>query len=395
MTPWELPTGNAFLEEIGKGHEDGCHMVIVLPATMLTESTDAVAKYFYQQRVATCHVTLKPGMSVRLAICNELNLPIQDWKVLLQTDIDEKLVLLSGFEVLPKDEQANVTQELIQAARLSHSGENCWYFLLFVLPGDDGNLRTDLRLRIIPWWNRLGIVDVEYVFQRAVSSQSIESDIDFLWCYSLLHSLRDPSLATTIINNLPRTFEEIQTILEEHPLFDVAQKYSENISCYQQHSAVLYIYDKEGKTPIDKKIVPMWRHGFICGNDSLHPVAMHAAKRTKDLEKCIAKGQVRVLLPIIQDVHTALMAYLNVNLPGGWLNRIEKDEDLREAIRTEIGPLTFCVKKLCYEERLIGKAVCDLAFAWRGIRNSLAHYKPIQYGDLKSALALSKNLLQK
>lgn len=395
MTPWELPAGNFFLEEINRGCDDGCHMVIVLPAPLLIEAVGAVDEHFYRQRMMARQIELTPGLTALATICEKMMLESrQDWKMLLRTDLDTQFVLLSGFEALPESEQAEISRELMQVARFSHSGEACWHFLLFVLPGDDSYFKTDLRLRIISWWNRLGPVDIEYAFQKVVSSQAIENYVDFLWCYSLFHALRDPSLAFSIVDTLPRAFEEVQAMLEEHSLFEEAQKYSESISNYQQNNAKFYIYDKKGGAPVDKKAVPMWRHGFVCENGSLHPVAIHAAKRTKDLKKCIAKGQIRVLLPIIQDVHAGLLAYLNKTLPDGWLNQIEKDEDIREGIRTEIGPLAFCIKRLCYDKKIVRKHVCDLAFAWRKIRNSLAHYEPIQYDELNDALVLGKSIFQ-
>lgn len=68
---------------------------------------------------------------------------------------------------------------------------------------------------------------------------------------------------------------------------------------------------------------------MLLRDSALHPAVLHAARRTKDLEKCISHGQIRVLFPVIQDLQARVLIHLTKNISDGWIKKFPNMSEMR------------------------------------------------------------------
>ena len=250
--------------------------------------------------------------------------------------------------------------------------------------------RAEVGLELRYWFSQIRQSDIEYVIERCWLEQGEQlKERELLWLYALCQGLAtiDPMLSVDIFKNLPTSIDDIQAILEEHGLYNIDRDLRQKVIRMDSSASAKM---STALPPTRGDAYDLWSHGALDvrtnGFPALHPAAIHAANRINSLERMVVQGQMKVYLPIVQEVHTFICTQLQKDIGDTWNKKDEKYSSLNEDI---------CALPRYMSEYLKGRhdpELYDLAIAWRNIRNCLAHSHMLGCADLLCAYKLYEKL---
>jgi hypothetical protein len=119
-------------------------------------------------------------------------------------------------------------------------------------------------------------------------------------------------------------------------------------------------------------------------------------ERQVEIERRVWRGQARLVLPLVDRIRFELCRALDDRLPSGWqLSPPPKDEDEFEEVRRD--PL-MCqpghLVRLLWRTLTIPQRQREqfqrLAVRCRDVRNTIAHYRPISFGEFRELLLATR-----
>jgi hypothetical protein len=227
------------------------------------------------------------------------------------------------------------------------------------------------------------------LFEEAAAARDRPlSDADYWWLKSIAAGVGgdDPWLIGAVADSEPRDREDVRRILAAHPL---SLKIPQD---FQFEGEFLYpgISPARSAPPERPGDKALWASGLLSPNrySLYHPALL--AGSGKLLDSFLSRGKRDVLFPLVDQVHGAIIHWLEAGLGHGCLDHYIPDECQREAALREIGTLCKAMYDSIHPEsyglRQLVKDLRDLAKRWKGIRNSAAHFLDLDYRDWVAAV---------
>ncbi|MDR3153592.1 MAG: hypothetical protein LBW85_04790 [Deltaproteobacteria bacterium] len=418
---WQTPSGQAFAAEALDSLSAGKNAALVVPKPLIgMPLINAVSEGLRQKGLRPMHAfdlsaaDLPAGTpfadfglpAVILAAWNwedEWHCPVFGSRSLLSDIYGElardrslKFLALTGVDSLPRERQAALFKgvsewsALTQQSRHDHL-EHVGLRIVLLVPPSEHELRSDLFLEHRVFWGRIHAGDLEWAFRRLETQFQAESPAEYLFLKALCLGLcvEDFPLMKTIVTRQPKSLEDLEAILEKHPLRAVARKLSR--TCPPPRPGLHPSLNRGNPPPKPTSLeeIRLWSEGLMWAGASagLHPAIMDR----EELERAVAAAQRDVFLPVVDHAHTLLVSALELAFGEGMWEQMVHDPARREDIRSEISPLAFFIKKdlrpdyqFSYNAK---RAAEECAFSWRRIRNETAHNRPVAFHEISRAFS--------
>jgi hypothetical protein len=251
----------------------------------------------------------------------------------------------------------------------------------------------DLCLAHHPWWGILTGSDIDWFTERALENFPPASPAEHYWIRSLCRAFggNDSRLIEKLIEEKPSTIEELIFMLKKSEIYDSGLE-AIDISNNERLSSFGY---RPPLPPRSHSETKLWRKGWLDWVNG-RGLVVHAAilinqGTTSDIHRRIWLAQQELLLPLVEKVRFVIVKWLERTVGPKWLEELVDSStgfDERMNISAEIGALAYHVfrkgSRLRDQHFL---TVSKLVWAWREIRNALAHCQFITLTTLENALA--------
>jgi hypothetical protein len=419
---WSTPSGRRFVETLHDELAAGMNAVCCLPKPLLDESltwqlSDLLA-FHGRNRLVVATVAPSGGDAAPAGLLDLLKAH-WDWaeEGLSEDDLgssslelffnaasagDDRLkyLALAGLEGLPAEVQRGVARDLprwsalVQQSKRQGRPQTGLRLLVMVTPLFPA-VKSELFLSVHHWWAMTSDIDHLTAFNELARLDNLEAEpVAELWwlkslCQGLCHD--DVALMRLLISRKPKTAEELAAALAAHPLHEAGRRLQSKAARAPARPPL-----RLGSRPpippngLDREL---WAEGLLfCDPEiSPHPVLMDGDQ----LRQAINRGQVRVLLPLVAQMRSLLQETIErIFGTGVWMIHVP-DEGRRQDLWSEINPLAYFVRDgLPASSRYTAatrRTTSEFAFAWREIRNTVAHYKMLPYEVLEEGFRLYRN----
>ena len=388
MNLWDCPSARVFMAKAcTMVRSSAKHVCLILPNPFIWDFAEAFRSFAANHMGEVWQINVQTNQDPEQTfLCQGFEEEGRNLEQALETNAQSMyLLLVFDPRTAPSEIYRKFCTQLATLSKLykDTSGTLLWR-VIFVWPASIPWPRADVCLETLFWWGQIHPSDTEYAIERfAEELNGIINEWEYTWLYALCQGLAssDPLLAEYIFKSLPISFEQIKQLLQSHPLALLDR---------QSRQAVIDL-DTQARRRLAQENPPegnlrlLWSQGALDiypnGIVKIHPAAFYAANRSVALEQLIVQGQIKVYLPLVQEVHAFLCRQLEHACGSDWT---KKDENFAN-ITEEIGKLP----RYMYEN-LKGKydpALLDLAHYWRIIRNNLAHSHMI---DCETAIQAGK-----
>ncbi len=391
MNLWHCPSGKSFMRTVCQVlRTEEKFACVVMPWYHIPDFVQEFIRYSqnYLGYAATSRV--EPGIDLTQALERCFSIESTGLDDILSRPALAMYLVLQVSPHLSHAEAAAVPKALEQVAHLAKihkdDGRPLVWRLLVVLPASYPWPRADVCLEVFYWWGRVCQSDIEYALEQSCAELAPGGfyEWEFFWLYALCQGLTviDPLISVSLFTDMPTSAAEVYEMLQRHPVVDLDE---------ETRKAVI---DMDGQSihanralPPDGTLRLLWSRGAVDlaanGLVSIHPAALIAAKRFNSLERLVILGQIKVYLPLVQEVHAFLCSQLRKTCGCDWN---KKSPDRYAGLNEEIGSLPRYM-----QDQLHGRyrppELLDLAIQWRSIRNCVAHGRMI---DCETALVAHK-----
>lgn len=225
--------------------------------------------------------------------------------------------------------------------------------------------------------------DLEYVVEQNIRDYEISAASSRLWLYALCLGLgrSDPGVCNAIFEAMPMNEEEILAMLASYEYEDLNDELK----------AAVIALDGGAKKISWHELTLLRDYGILDfdadGKESLHPAALCRARRPQPIKRMVVQGQIRVYLPLVQEVHHFIQGRLKKLWGENWH---KFDEAAFPNIQIDMGPLCAYMNK--YLRGQCGADLLELARMWRDVRHTLAHGNILDFDTARSAVMLYEQM---
>lgn len=389
MSIWQCPQGKAFIEKICDELFKGTHYVVCFPKPHITRFLSAFQTYAKQMLGGTKTVIWNGEQTLTDSLSSLFNCNIKNWLELPSYNLPNgiSLLVLVISDSLPHECEQDFLHFLIHMKSHAHTlrdkgKTNAKWNLLVISNPDVCIPKDDMDMRVLRWWGMLRPSDLEYAIEQ--NTYPVLDSLDdamLCWFKALCRGFAvcDPELVETLFNHLPHNSKELRKAFDQHPF------YTKEISVLASQYTDIRELMVGRKIPSAKGII-LWSLGIFdldChGVPSIHPVALAAANRTEELERMAVNGQIKVYLPMVQQVLDFIRRYMSYTFGSDW----DKKSTTYEGMEYDIGKLPKYLSTFFYHN--IPKDIYSLASLWRKVRHLLAHGHMVDQETAEKAVRL-------
>lgn len=397
MSLWYSPHPKAFLREIcqvvGTERE---HCAVSIPQHLIPSFREELLSYGRKSLGELQVLQLNPQVGLWGNLAPLFNIDAGGDKKL--SDLPEmtlprcrNLVIFPSEKPLSWEEEflAFVDTMAAHAKYCKDQGKRMLWSMLIVIPAGSKMPHEDIGLRVLYWWGRLHVSDLEYAIESNFGASEAQEYHLYCWFYALCKGVAsgDPRLVELFQQQVPIDVDSLVNALAGHEL------------CTEENARLVMSYLNSSKYSLTRDVVPqgiaaeLWHCGildFDCyGKPSLHPAALVAAQKIDVLERLVVKGQMQVYLPLVQEVHEFLYNKIECLLGYKWDGRNKKSFS---SIKSEIGPFSVYINRRFKD--VLPKDILREALEWRDLRNSIAHAQMIPFDMAVSRVMAYQKLLR-
>lgn len=397
MSLWYSPHPKAFLREICQvvGAEKE-HCVVSIPQHLLPSFREELLSYGRKSLGDFQVLQLNPQVGLLGNLAPLFNIDAGgDVKL---SDLPEiTLLRCRNLVIFPPEKPLSWEEEFLafvdtmaaHAKYCKDHGKHMLWSMLIVIPAGSKMPHEDIGLRVLYWWGRLHVSDLEYAIESNFGTSEAQEYHLYCWFYALCKGVAsgDPRLVELFRQQVPIDVDTLVNALADHEL------------CTEENARLVTSYLNSCEYSLTRDVIPkgvaaeLWHCGildFDCfGKLSLHPAALVAAQKIDVLERLVVKGQMQVYLPLAQEVHEFLYRKIEDLLGYGWDSR---DKGNFPSVKSEIGPFSFYISK--YFKDKLPKDIIKVAQGWRDLRNSIAHAQMIPFDMAVSRVMAYQKLLR-
>lgn len=402
---WDYPGAVRFLSAVVDSLESGKHVMVVCPEPLRRANPlGEIGRVAFRRGIGSL-TRIRVGPEVRpdpleaLTVALELPPPhpVEAEDLFSRTDVPSSLIALEGVDEGDDTRQFAFSRLLLRAgvhAQVAGDVPFCAITLVsphFPLPS--ANVRLDHHV----WWGCAGRADLDLAVERAFEDFPPPSATDWYWGWALCRGIGgwDVRLVRQLAESLPRNLEEITTLLQEGHGSDLDDLPDFNS---EKHPFSL-LGDRVPPPPRDGDPKRLWDMGFldwVPGQGLVEHSTLPALQgRSGVLERRIWSGQMDLVMPLIERVRLSLIRWLERQYGESWpkVLGIALSLEADEAVHSEIGALAHHAFRHP-PGGSAGRCAADLAWAWRDIRNQLAHVRPLSYEMLEYGITLFQAFLR-
>jgi hypothetical protein len=236
------------------------------------------------------------------------------------------------------------------------------------------------------WWGKVSSFDLQFYVANKLSGFKLNS-IERNLAISVIASIcgYDPKSADLLCGNLSEPYNSWKTLLKEearmhnwdHTLVKQVSNFSESLTI----KASFETY----KQPFED-IKKEWVEGIVNlvdGRLFLHPAAAAMIEEDREINKRIWSGQLRVLLPIIDEYRIKIMNYIYENYNYDFKNILKNKGSI-----IEIGDIKYCIDTDRRLRKKLDNNILSLIKMITKVRNELAHLGIISNEQRKQLVSL-------
>ncbi|MGQ4808465.1 hypothetical protein NKDENANG_01848 [Candidatus Entotheonellaceae bacterium PAL068K] len=310
-------------------------------------------------------------------------------------------VLLEDFDQLPSTAREAWTTFLRDWSQASQSRADSGHSptaLCIVTPGGSVLCRipaNSMHFAVHWWWGFPSALEIRFLC-RSSNSRESRKPIEH-WREYVLPGLvgNDVSLAAYLWDHMQGDFESLLThlrIFAERCNWKtgVLKEWDKGI-----REAVLNRAWNRGRPFPPSELRPLWAYGAVGWTLEygleLHTAALAVLKQREGLRHRLWRGQAELLLPYVDHIRLGLCKHLTRVLGPDWPVRWyqptsqEEDQTVRDnPLACQWGYLDTLLKKGAIPRS--ERRWSTLASRVRWIRNEIAHYRPVTFGDFEAVL---------
>jgi hypothetical protein len=261
--------------------------------------------------------------------------------------------------------------------------------LVLAVPPVFGEIRGDLFLPVHAFWASISRTDLDWAFDRHYGEHPSEDPAEYLHLKALCLALcgEDFALMERLVSRRPGTLRDACGIMQAGPRREASGLARARSADAAEPPALNQ--GRPPKRPSSVDELELWSEGLLSavGNSRLHPSVLEYPV----LEKAVAAAQRELFLPLVDYVHSLLVAAVERAWGAGVWQELEPDAEARADVLSEISPLAFFIKrKVGRNEAFTGHAretALSCAFSWRRIRHSTAHNRLAHLDLIREAVA--------
>jgi hypothetical protein len=294
-----------------------------------------------------------------------------------------RFLALRGLETLPREAQESVAQGVsrwaaITQEALTSAGAHGGLRIVAPVPPVFPQMKSDLFMAVHAFWAAISRTDLDWAFNRLYNEHPSDDPADYLYLKAVCLAVCDEDFALMerIVSARPRTLRDAYAILQAHPLRRAAERRAgAGASATADAEPPAFNHGRPPRRPVVREEVELWSDGLLAavGASRLHPAFL----QYDGLERAVASAQRELFLPLVDYVHSLIVASVERAHGRGVWASLESDEEARNEILTEISPLAFFIKRKVAPKGGFGarqrEYALECAFAWRRIRHSTAH----------------------
>jgi hypothetical protein len=141
------------------------------------------------------------------------------------------------------------------------------------------------------------------------------------------------------------------------------------------------------------RLVPFWLDGLVSSSIEygveVHPAALLVQGHTDRVRHRLWRGQVTLMLPLLDSIRLNMCQELTRRFGQGWPLRLTPPRTEEEVTALKVSALACEYGRLEFLLRQDGRLV-DYRTSWqplaaraKAVRNTLAHYQPVTFGDFE------------
>ncbi|MDR1081715.1 MAG: hypothetical protein LBQ79_12345 [Deltaproteobacteria bacterium] len=313
-----------------------------------------------------------------------------------------RFLAVEGLDALPQELRAAAAGDISRWASVARerpgpAGRPAGLRIVVPLTPSFGQVKSDLFLAVHAFWAAVTRNDQDWAFNRIYNEHPSDDPADYLYLKALCLAVcqEDFGLMERMIARKPATLKDAFSMIREHPLSRLAERLPRaRESAAARSEPPAFNHGRPPRRPVAPEEALMWSEGLLSavGCAGVHPALM----RYEELERAVASSQRELFLPLVDYVHSLIVASVEKGHgPDVW-ERNAREEEERNEILTEISPLAFCIKRKIgpmgdFDSRLRERAL-ECAFAWRRIRHSTAHNRMASIELIRNAMACYERL---
>lgn len=400
---FDLPGPQRFFNDVVDDLVDGKHVIIVLPEPLHQHIYEVLSGLTKRKNLEGIQ-NIDVGPEIDFDVYRALEKGIADDQAMLPTvrDILEfqgaessVCLLRGGFSGNEKRAQSfcRLISRIGKETHLLDLKSNV-QFVVLATPGDILP-HTDLYLTTHSWWGVISETDIDVATEQQLKNSPPKLWTDYYWVRSLCRGLAqgDPELAQRLVEEIPKSLEGIVEILKDNNTFskDATTRLKMKTAFYPELLS----------SQPNNDLIPFWKKGCLCFVNGLGQQLHSSYVATtedgeKEIQRRVWNGQQSVFWPIVERVRISIVEQLVEYLGQNWTKKILEVANVdSQALMTEIGVLSHALiqyrKK--HPEQLPYKYE-QLALAWKGIRNNLAHVELLDYRQTKDSLKFFNDFIK-
>ncbi len=397
---WGLPGPRRFLDRVIVSLEAGKHVVLVVPDRVLD---NGLLKHL-QTRIRAkrsldgelhpldigppVHEEPLSALAIGLDMARLGKRRPRIDRVLGFEDAPARFLWLRGIEVGDWARAEKARDLLIKAGEHAQDARSPFHLVAAVSP-EFPVPEENVRLARHVWWGVSRTADI-YCLLEEEFDKKVRTQAERAWLTALCLGLARgcPDLAEILLQESPRTVKSTQAVLLEffgEPLPPDLPA----VSRLNGHPGDRQI---PPEPPDSVEFKRLWRKGWVTWEEGtgtrLHPAVCAAPAPGDDIRSRVLEGQIEVLMPQVEQVRRAMVAWLRDRHGDNWVAACTDgmDEEERDKVQTEMGPLLHHVFRRGKEPRTRkAKRVARPGELWREIRNRLAHGDVVSLRQLEEA----------
>lgn len=378
---WDLPGPRRFLSGALDALEQGRHALFLLPTSVSrSELRNEILRGLRGR-------SLGELTSIRIegAHVDPLD-PIRERLGLGAASVDELLSTAQrpsrflAIDCASTDGDCGCVAFLRRAASFSQVNGGSTLQLLGLRDATERSTRTDVFLSVHAWWGTISQLDVDWLTKERLEQLPPRSAAERYWIRALCRGLAhcDVELASLLVEKRPRDFGSILALLSSMVPDRLEAR---NL----QEARRLAERCRATRAPESKTAVDLWHAGFIDGHEDLGGIVLTRALTLvgdeEEVRRRLWLGQLEVLMPFVEQARLAVSNFLAQEYGDGWPSVLKArarhpDNGLEQL---EIGPLASLAATLRERGFPLPKRCSAMIFAWRDLRNELAHRQPVEF----------------
>jgi hypothetical protein len=259
--------------------------------------------------------------------------------------------------------------------------------VLFLVPGDFAqkfqleNLGL-AEYQFIRWMAPESVYEIKLIFRLAINNQ--ENTYTSLWREEILAALcgSDMKCAGVLWESATLPIEKTMDSLKQYG----KDKHwdDENVN----RDLELLLIEKSHKLP---KNLSLWSSGLLTWTEEygteIHSAHLSIVGRNEEIYQRLWRAQASLVLPAVDNIRRQLCDLLKQKFPNEWLS-FQRPENWFDYI--EFKDILEFLNKNTDKNLMEHKKIIELTLFAREIRNCLAHYHPIEYGQIQNLFTLTE-----